>query len=72
MTELKKTKQQRPYAFETCKPTEIVGEKNSSRILELLTICDAYNKWLAEGGKSNAARLAARSKKQQGNPKNPD
>jgi hypothetical protein len=40
----------------------IVGEKNRSRILELLTICDAYNKWLEEGGRSNAARLAARSK----------
>jgi hypothetical protein len=49
----------------------IVGEKNRSRILELLTICDAYNKWLAEGGKSNAAKLAARCKKQHDNPTNP-
>jgi hypothetical protein len=50
----------------------IVGEKNRSRILELLTVCDAYNKWLAEGGKSNAAKLAARCKKQKHNPTNPD
>ena len=41
----------------------IVGEKNRSRILELLTFCDGYNKWLAEGGRSKAASLAARSKK---------
>jgi hypothetical protein len=41
----------------------IVGEKNRSRIIELLKLCDDYNKWLAEGGKSNAAKLAARSKK---------
>ncbi len=50
----------------------IVGEKNRSRILELLTVCEAYNKWLAEGGKSNAAKLAARCKKQQTNPTNLD
>lgn len=41
----------------------IVGEKNRSRILELLTICDAYNQWLADGGRSKAAKLAARCKK---------
>jgi hypothetical protein len=41
----------------------IIGEKNRSRILAILTICDDYNKWLANGGKSNAANLAARSKK---------
>jgi hypothetical protein len=32
----------------------IVGAKNSSRIIELLRLCDDYNKWLAEGGKSKA------------------
>jgi hypothetical protein len=42
----------------------IVGQKNRSRILALLEICDLYNKWLAEGGRSKAASLAARSKKQ--------
>lgn len=41
----------------------IVGEENRSRISELLKICDAYNKWEAEGGRSKAASLAARSKK---------
>lgn len=42
----------------------IVGDKNRSRIIELLTTCDVYNNWLAEeeGGRSSAARLAARSK----------
>jgi hypothetical protein len=42
----------------------IVGEKNRSRVIDLLAVCDTYNKWLAEGGRSNAAKLAARSKKQ--------
>lgn len=41
----------------------IIGEKNRSRILDLLAVCDAYNNWLAEGGRSKAAKLAARSKK---------
>jgi hypothetical protein len=41
----------------------IIGEKNRSRIIALLAICDDYNKWLASGGKSKAAKLAARSKK---------
>lgn len=50
----------------------VVGEKNRSRILKLLEVCDTYNKWLAEGGKSSAAKLAARLKKQQHNPTNPD
>jgi hypothetical protein len=40
----------------------IVGEKNRSRILGLLEVCDAYNEWLEEGGKSSAAKLAARLK----------
>lgn len=40
----------------------IVGDKNRSRILELLTTCDVYNNWLAEGGRSSVASLAARSK----------
>jgi len=44
-----------------------IGEKNRSRIIALLTICDDYNKWVANGGKSNAARLAARSKKKNPN-----
>jgi len=52
----------------------IVGEKNRSRILELLKVCDAYNKWLEKGGKSSAAKLAARFKQkaQQQNLTNPD
>lgn len=53
----------------------IVGEKSRSKILKLLEVCDTYNKWLAEGGKSNAAKLAAhvkKQKKQQRKPTNPD
>jgi hypothetical protein len=41
----------------------IVGDKNRSRIIDLLGICDEYNKWLAAGGKSKQAKLAAQSKK---------
>lgn len=40
----------------------IVGNKNRERTLSLLSMCDTYNKWVAEGGKTKAAKLAARSK----------
>jgi hypothetical protein len=57
----KHEKKQR-YFYELFCLTFLV-KKNRSRILELLTFCDGYNKWLAEGGRSKAASLAARSKK---------
>lgn len=41
----------------------IIGEKNRTRIIDLLSICEVYDNWLADGGRSKAARLAARSKK---------
>lgn len=40
----------------------IVGDKTRSEIIKLLAVCDTYNKWLAEGGKSKAGKLAARSR----------
>lgn len=46
----------------------IVGAKNRSRVIELLASCDVYDKWLADGGKSKAASLAARSKTKKQNP----
>ena len=52
----------------------IVGVKTRSKINQLLALCDAYNKWEAEGGKSKAASIAASCKKpkQQQNPTNPN
>lgn len=49
----------------------IFGDKNRLRVIELLTFCDGYNKWLAEGGRSKAASLAARSKKKNSSLRNP-
>jgi hypothetical protein len=36
----------------------VVGHKTRSKIEELLKICDQYNEWVSEGGKSKAAKLA--------------
>ena len=50
----------------------VVGTKTRSKINMLLAICDDYNKWVAEGGKSKAAKLAAKSKKPKQTETNPD
>lgn len=39
-----------------------VGEKTRTKVLDLLKLCDEYNAWLKAGGRSQAARLAARAK----------
>lgn len=40
----------------------VIGEKTSSKIKEMLKVCDQYNDWLADGGRTKAAKLAARKK----------
>lgn len=42
----------------------VYGEKKRGEIQELLDICDEYDNWLAAGGRSQAARHAARMKAQ--------
>lgn len=39
----------------------IIGEKNRTKILYHLDICEKYNNWLNAGGRKNAASLAARA-----------
>jgi hypothetical protein len=41
-----------------------VGKLKTDKIKELLTVCDRYNKWKADGGPQKAAQLAARMKAQ--------
>ncbi len=40
----------------------VVGQKTRTKIEELLIICEEYNDWLAAGGKTKAAKVAARAK----------
>ena len=39
----------------------VVGHKTRSRIEDLLNICNQYNEWVSNGGKSQAAKLANRA-----------
>lgn len=41
----------------------VVGDLKRSQIQELLNVCDQYNTWKNEGGRSKAGILAARQKK---------
>ena len=36
----------------------VIGHKTRSKIESLLQICDQYNEWVTQGGKSKAAKLA--------------
>lgn len=40
----------------------VKGELTRSKILELLSLCKAYDQWIADGGKIKAAQLAARGR----------
>jgi hypothetical protein len=41
----------------------VSGEKSLSSINEMLAVCDQYNEWLLQGGKTKAAQHAARARK---------
>ena len=45
----------------------IIGEKKRGEVLKLLTVCEQYNLWLAQGGREKAAQHAARIKAQREN-----
>jgi len=38
------------------------GDKGQAKVKEQLDLCDQYNQWIAEGGKTQQAKLAAKSK----------
>lgn len=45
----------------------VIGKKTSSKIEEMLAVCDQYNAWVYNGGPKKAAQLAARIKHQKNN-----